>query len=124
MPSAMAMQRPDPRIISLELHHQMAHATMIRISLPQDVCVASGRINKAGQSAIPNPGAFGQNEEIMPMQMHGVGGVCGVDEVGHVDADVPGGLGVVDVPLGVVGVGDVATVGFKEDGVAECEALC
>ena len=48
----------------------------------------------------------------------------GVDEVGHVDADVHSSAGVVDVPLGVVGVGEVAAVGFEEDGVAECEALC
>ena len=41
------------------------------------------------------------------------------DEVGHVDADVGGGAGVVDVPLGVVGVGDVAAVGFEEDRVAK-----
>lgn len=51
--------------------------------------------------------------------MHGVGGVRGANEVGHVDADVGGGAGVVDVPLGVVGVGDVAAVGFEEDGVAK-----
>ena len=43
----------------------------------------------------------------------------GANEVGHVDADVSGGAGVVDVPLGVVGVGDVAAVGFEEDGVAK-----
>ena len=51
--------------------------------------------------------------------MHGVGGVIVGDGVGHVDADVLGGTGVEDVPLGVVGVGDVAAVGFEEDGVAE-----
>ena len=124
MPSPMAMQRPDSRIISLELHHQMAHATIICISLPQDVCVASGRIIKVARSAIPRPGALGQNEEIMSMKMHGMGGVWVRDKVGHVDADALGGAGVVDVPLGVVGVGEVAAVGFEEDGVAECKALC
>ena len=51
--------------------------------------------------------------------MHRVGGVRVADEVGHVDADVGGGAGVVDVPLGVIGVGDVAAVGFEEDGVTE-----
>ena len=118
----MAMQRPDTRVISLELHHQMAHVAMICISLPQDLCVASGRIIKVARSAIPGPGALGQNEEIVPVEMHGVGGVCGGDEVGHVDADIGEVGGVVDVPLGVVGVGEVAAVGFEEDGVAECEA--
>ena len=42
----MTMQWPDPRIIGLELHYQMAHATVIKISLPQDLRVASGRIIK------------------------------------------------------------------------------
>ena len=51
--------------------------------------------------------------------MHGVGGVRVADKVGHVDADVGGSAGVIDVPLGVVGVGGVAAVGFEEDGVAE-----
>ena len=50
--------------------------------------------------------------------------MCGVDEVGHVDADVCCIAGVIHVPLGVVGIGEVAAVGFEEDGVAECEALC
>lgn len=67
MPSPMTMQRPDPRIISLELHHQMAHATLTQISLPQDVRVASGRILKVTRSAVPNPTTLGQNEEVMPM---------------------------------------------------------
>lgn len=51
--------------------------------------------------------------------MHGVGGVRVADEVGHVDADVGGGAGVVDVPLRVFGIGDVAAVGFEEDRVAK-----
>ena len=120
----MAMQRPDPRIISLELHHQMADATMICISLPQNLRVASGRIIKVARSAIPNTRALGQNEEVVAVKMHRVRGVWSANVVGHVDADVHCIAGVEDVPLGVVGVGEVAAVGFEEDGVAECEALC
>lgn len=48
-----------------------------------------------------------------------MGGVRGADEVGNVDVDGGVAAGVVDVPLGVVGVGDVAAVGFEEDGVAK-----
>ena len=59
----------------------------------------------------------------MAVQMHGVGGVVGIDEIGHVDADMGGVSGVVDVPLGVVGVGDVAAIGFKKDRVAEFEGF-
>ena len=68
MPSPMTMQRPDPRIISLELHRQMARAaraTHTRICLPQDVRVASGRIIKVARITIPNTTALGQNEEVM-----------------------------------------------------------
>ena len=50
--------------------------------------------------------------------MHGVRGVIGANEVCHIDADVGVVAGVVDVPLGVVRVGDVAAVGFEKDGVA------
>ncbi len=95
----------------------MAHA--IRICLPQDVRIASGRVIKVARVAVPRTTALRQNEEVVAVQMHGVGGVRVADEVGHVDADVGGGARVVDVPLGVVGVGDVAAVGFEEDGVAK-----
>ena len=59
----------------------------------------------------------------MAVQMHGVGGVLGTDKIGHVDADIGGFTGVVDVPLGVIGVGDVAAIGFKKDRVAEVEGF-
>lgn len=63
MPSPMTMQRPNPRIISFELHRQMAHA--IRICLPQDLRIASGRIIVIARIAIPRTAALGQNEEVM-----------------------------------------------------------
>ena len=123
MPSAMTMQRPHPRIVRLELHHQMALAPRHRIPLPHHLCIASLQIIKVARAAIPDAAALGQDEEVVAVQMHGVGGVGGVDEIGHVDADVGGGTGVVDVPLGVVGVGDVAAVGFKKDRVTGFEGF-
>ena len=63
MPSPMTMQRPNPWIISLELHRQMAHA--IRICLPQDLRIASGRVIKVARMAIPGTTALRQNEEVM-----------------------------------------------------------
>ena len=63
MPSPMTMQRPNPRIISRELHRQMAHA--IRICLPQDLRIASGRIIKVARIPIPRTTALRQNEEVM-----------------------------------------------------------
>ena len=63
MPSPMTMQRPDPRIIGFELHRQMAHA--LRISLPQDLRIASGRIIKFARIAITRTTTLGQNEEVV-----------------------------------------------------------
>ena len=63
MPGPMTMQRPNPRIISFELHHQMAHA--IHICLPQEVCIASQWIIEVARIAVPWTAALGKNEEIM-----------------------------------------------------------
>ena len=114
----MTMQRPHPRIIRLELHHQMALPRRHWIPLPQHLRIATLRVIKVARAAVPDAAALGQDEEVVAVQMHGVGGVVGVDEVGHVDADVGCVIGVIDVPLGVVWVGGVATVGFEEDLVA------
>ena len=121
MPSAMTVQRPHPRIVRLELHHQMTRA--VRTPLPQHLGIASLRVGHVPQGPIPHAVALGQDEEVVAVQMHGVGGVGGVDEIGHVDEDIGGFTGVVDVPLGVVRVGDVAAIGFKKDRVAEFEGF-
>lgn len=119
----MAVQRPHPRIVRLELHHQMTLACRLLIPLPQHLGIASLRVIHVPRVAIPHAAALGQDEEVVAVQMHGVGGVLGIDEIGHVDADIGGFTGVVDVPLGVVGVGDVAAIGFKKDRVAEFEGF-
>lgn len=49
--------------------------------------------------------------------------MLGGDEIGHVDDDIGGCTGVVDVPLGVVGVGGVAAICFKKDRVAKLKGF-
>ena len=65
--------------------------------------------------AVPGAGAFGEDVEVVPVEVHGVRG----GEV-VVDDDPDGGVvaEVVGVPLRVEGVGDVALVGKDEHGVA------
>lgn len=119
MPSAMTMQRPHPRIIRLELHHQMARPRRPRLA--HHLRIPSLRVRRVPRAPIPHAVALGQHEEIVTVQMHRVRGVCGGDGISHVDADIGGFAGVVDVPL--FGVGEVALVGFKQDGVAEVERV-
>lgn len=64
MPRPMTVQRPNPWIIGLELHRQMARAA-IRIRLPQDLRIASGRVVIVARIAVPSTTALRQNEEVM-----------------------------------------------------------
>lgn len=117
----MTVQRPHPRIVRVELHHQMTLVSRHVIPLAHHLGIASLRVIGVPYAAIPHAGALGQDEEVVAVQMHRVGGVVGSNEIGHVDADIGGFTGVVDVPLGIVRVGDVAAIGFKKDRVAEIE---
>ena len=122
----MAMQRPHPRIIRLELHRQMtfpSRRSRRRSSpLSQHLRVPPLQVRLVPlDRAVPDAGPLGQDEEVVAVEVHGVGGVGCVDEVCHVYYYVGRGGGVVDVPLGGVGVGYVAFVGFEEDRVAGWE---
>ena len=116
MPRNMAMQRPHARIIRLVLQHNIPGLTRRIIHGLQQLHIAALRVDLL-DGAVPLAHALGDDPEIVPMKMHGVGDV--VAEV-VVDDDADGGVcaEVVDVPLGVVGVGGVALVGEGEDGVA------
>ena len=85
-----------------------------------DLDVAALGVVLVGDLAVPGARAFGEDVEIMPVQMHGVGSGKFV-----MDDDADGGVvaEVVDVPLGVVGVGEVAAVGKHEDGVVVVGAV-
>ena len=116
MPSNMAMQRPHARIIRLELEHDIPRVTGRIIRGLEELDVATLRVDLL-DGAVPLADALGDDPEVVAVEVHGVGGV---EAEVVVDDDADGGVcaEVVDVPLGVVGVGGVALVGEGEDGVA------
>ena len=116
MPRDMAMKRPHTRIIRLVLQDNIPRLTRRIIHGLQQLHIAALRVHLL-DTAVPLADALGDDPEVVPVEMHGVGDV--VAEV-VVDDDADGGVcaEVVDVPLGVVGVGGVALVGEGEDRVA------
>ena len=72
MPRAMTVQRPNPRIVGLELHGQMTHVSPIWIPLPQHLGIASERVGFVDRVAVPDARALGQDEEIVAVEMHRV----------------------------------------------------
>lgn len=101
----MAMEGPHPGIVGFELQHQVpglgAHTRLdqLRVS-PQRILKVDG--------AVPVAYAFGQDPEIVPVQMHRVGSAAYEELVLEDDADGAVGAEIVDVPLRVVRVGCVA----------------
>lgn len=69
-----------------------------------------------GDCAVPETGAFGEDVEVVAVEMHGVGGEW--EEVVNDQADGRVGAEIVDVPLGVEGEGEVALLAEGEEGVA------
>ena len=116
MPRNMAMQRPNPRIIRLKLQHHKPRLPRRIIHRLQQLHIPPLRVHLL-DVPIPLPDTLGHNPEIVAVEVHGVGDV--VAEV-VVENDTDGGVcaEVVDVPLGVVGIGGVAFVGEDEEGVA------
>lgn len=112
MPRDMAMKRPHARVIRVVLQDNVPRRSG-RAAL-HDLHVASLRVLLMGDSPIPGPHALGQNVEVVSVEMHRVGGR---EFVLHDETD--GGVvgEVVDVPLRVVRVGDVALVGEDEERV-------
>ena len=110
MPRNVAMERPHARVVCVVLQHEVAGvggaATL------DDLHVAALCIGLVRDGAVPLADALGEDVEVVPVEMHGVGGAEFVfDDQAH------GGVvfEVVDVPFGVVGVGGVALVGEDED---------
>lgn len=119
MPSTMTMQRPHPRVVRIELDDGIPWGIIVLRRL-HDMGISPRRIRirQAGQGTFVQVAeALGEDEKVVAVEMHGVGGVGGADVVVENDAD--GGVipEVVDIPFGGIGVGDVSTVGFSEDGV-------
>jgi len=111
LPGDVAMQRPHARVVGIDLEDEVAG----RIRRPlQELHVSPLWVLRVGDRSVPGAEAFGQDPEVVAVEVHGV------DEGGEVaDDEADGGVGaeVVDGPLGVGGVGDVAELGEEEDGV-------
>ena len=112
MPRNMAMERPHARIIRIVLQDDISRSG--RTARLDDLHVATLRVGLMGYFAVPGADAFGEDVEIVAVEMHGVGGwefVLDDEADGAVVAEV------VDVPLGIEWIGDVALVGEDEDRV-------
>ena len=113
MPRDVAMERPHARIVSEVLQHDVAGGG--RGAGLHELHVAALGVLLVRDGAVPGADALGQDVEVVPVQVHGVGGREFVLDDQPDRRVVPE---VVGVPLGVVGVGDVALVREDEHGVA------
>ena len=105
MPRDMAMERPDAGVIGFVLQDDVAWFGE-GDGLSEDLYVAALGVLLMGYRAVPETGAFGEDVEVVAVEMHGVGGEW--EEVVNDQADRRVGAEVVDVPLGVEGEGEVA----------------
>ncbi len=110
MPRDMAMERPHARIVGLILQDKIPrgssaaplhylHVTTLSVLLIDD-------------DSIPRSHTFGEDVEVVPVEMHGMGSS---EFVLHDEADGGVVAKVVDVPLRVLGVGRVALVCEEKD---------
>ncbi len=100
MPRDVAVERPHPGIIGRELQHKVTTGL-------EKLRVSSLRILSI-DCAVPLARAFSQDPEIVAVEMHGVGDTGAL--VADYQTDGAVGAEVVDVPLGVEGVGCVALI--------------
>ena len=111
VPRDMAVQRPHPRVVRVELQHRVPGLPRRRVLRLHDLRVAALRV-RGVVSPAPAALPFGQDPEVVAVEVHGVGG-GGVVVEDYADGGV--GAEVVDGPLRVEGVGDVALVCEEED---------
>lgn len=113
VPGDVAVEGPDARVVRHVLQHDVPRGG--RGAGLDDLHVAALGVLLVGDGAVPGADALGQDVEVVPVQVHRVGGGELV-----LDDEPDGGVvpEVVGVPLGVVGVGDVALVREDEHGVA------
>ena len=112
VPRDVAMEGPRARIVGVVLQHDVCRVRG-RAAL-DELRVAALRVFLVRDGAVPFAETLGEDIEIMPVEMHGVGGEeCVVDYEAH------GGVGVevVDGPFWVW-VGEIALIGEREDRVA------
>ncbi len=112
MPRDMAMERPHARVVRDVLQHDIPRRG--RRTRLHELDVATLRVGLVDDGAVPGADALGEDVEVVAVKMHGV---RGAEFVLDDDADGAVGAKVVHVPLGVVGVREVALVGENENRV-------
>lgn len=103
---------PDARVIGLELHCSEATSA-------DSLDVAAGGVLGVADAAVPGAGALVEDVHVVAVEMEGVG-EGGL--IGDVQDDAVVFVVVVDGPLRLERVGDVALGGFEEDGFVEVGA--
>lgn len=112
------MERPHARIIRIVLQHQIPRRILIFRPL-HNLHIAARGGGVIRDFPVPFPLAFGQDEEIVAVEVHGV--VC-ADAVADDEPDGGVAAKVVDGPLWGEGVGGVSRGGEEEDGGVEVGA--
>lgn len=101
----MAMERPNPRVISHEFYNSIAHARRIRIPKVHELRIPSLRVLRSRYHSIPLSYPLGDDPEVVTVEVHRVceGGQAAQDEANRSVLTK-----VVYVPLRVVGVRGIA----------------
>ncbi len=113
MPRDVAMERPHAGVVGEVLQHDVAWGG--GGAGLDELDVAALRVLLVHDGAVPGADALGEDVEVVPVQVHGVGGG---EFVLHDQPDRGVVAEVVGVPLRVIGVGDVALVREDEHRVA------
>ena len=103
MPRNVAMKRPHPRIISHAIHHNktLFIFRIIRVPYIEKLGISSLWICRASDGAVLCPGVLGGDEEVVSVEVHGVG-----ERVDCVDDETDGVCiaGIIDIPFGILGI--------------------
>jgi hypothetical protein len=101
----MAMEWPNPRVISHEFNNSIAHARRIRIPKIHELRIPPLWVLRSRDHSIPLSHPFRDDPEVVAVKVHWV---CEGGQAAQDEADGRVLTKVVYVPLRVVGVGGIA----------------
>lgn len=105
MPSNMAMERPNPRVISHEFYNHIVHAPISRMSKVHELRIPSLRVLRPRDHSIPFSHPLRDDPEVVAVEMHWV---YERDQAAQDDANRGVIAEVEDIPLRVIGVGGIS----------------
>ena len=109
------MQRPHSWVIRIVLNHNVARHRPVRVRRLQQLHISSLRILNVLDGAVPGAGALGKHIKVVAVKMHRMRSrevISNDDAYRGISAEV------VDVPLGVVRVREVALISKNKERVA------